>query len=114
MRKKFFQLQGGVLAFVFEGTEEELKAHFEQEKSDAIAFYERAMVQCEENIEKQVRPERYDSMSDAEKAAIDAELASAVAREKLKKDNYAHKVNTAKAMKIQDVEYFAFDAIKIQ
>ena len=53
-------------------------------------------------------------MSDAEKAAIDAELASAIAREKLKKDNYLHKINVAKAMKVQDAEYFAFDAIKIQ
>lgn len=114
MKKKFFQLQEGVLTFVFEGTEEELKAHFEQERQAAIVFYEQAIEQCNKRIEKQVRPAEYEGMQTAEKVAIDAQIASVIAGEELKKSNYADKIASAKKLNIQDTEYFVFESIKIQ
>lgn len=114
MKKKFFQIQEGVLTFVFEGTEDELKANFEQEKQTAVAFYEQAMTQCDERIAKHVRPAHFDTMSEAEQAAVDAELASFIAAENLKKSKLAEKIKTAQSLKVQDAEYFVFEPVKIQ
>lgn len=114
MSKKYFQIQEGGLSFVFEGTEEELKANFEQEKQSAIAFYEKAIAQYEKNIEKHVRPEKFDSMSDAEKVAVDAQIASNIASEQLKIANIKEKIATVRALNIKDNEYFVLEAVKIQ